>query len=116
MDKSTKPEVITKNLSKLVSVSKPGCIVASSNMMKAFRRLKWRYVIASVLLLALASTGLVYWKASRALRIATLEVRSAADLRFTVRNFNVAPAGGNFEWISAPAAFSGATVFKGKFY
>src|SRR6266852_7303270 len=112
MDKSTQPEVTTKNLSKFASAAKAGCIVAS-NMMKAFRRLKWRYVIASVLLLALASAGLVYWKASRALWNATQEVRLAEDLRFTVRN-HLAPAGGNFEWISAPAAFSGATVFKDK--
>ena len=116
MDKSTKPEVTTKNLSKIASATKAGCIVASSDMMKAFSRLKWRYVIASVLLLALASAGLVYWKATRALRIATREVQSSEDLRFTVRNLDLAPAGGNFEWISAPAAFSGATVFKDKFY
>lgn len=82
--------------------------------MKAFAGLKWRYVLASGLAIAVACVGLVHWQTSRALRVARQEVRSAGELGFTVRP--LAPVTGNFEWISAPASFSGAAVFKGQFF
>lgn len=82
--------------------------------MKSFSRLKWRYVIALGLLLATACIGIVYWQARRALRVATREVRSQADLRFTSEK--LVSVRSSFEWISAPAAFSGAAVYKGDFY
>ena len=82
--------------------------------MKNFLRRKWRYAVATVLLLALSSAGLVFWRAQRVLRMATLEVRSHEILRFSVRN--LVPVSSNFEWINAPGAFTGAAVFKGEFY
>ncbi|MGZ4875990.1 MAG: ligand-binding sensor domain-containing protein [Candidatus Angelobacter sp.] len=82
-------------------------------MKNLFRR-KWRYAVATVLLLALSSAGLVFWRAQRALRVATLEVRAQQTLRFSVRNLS--PVKSDFEWINAPEAFTGATVFKGEFY
>ncbi|MGZ4873187.1 MAG: ligand-binding sensor domain-containing protein [Candidatus Angelobacter sp.] len=82
-------------------------------MKNLFRR-KWRYAVATVLLLALSSAGLVFWRAQRALRVATLEVRAQQTLRFSVRNLS--PVKSDFEWINALEAFTGATVFKGEFY
>src|SRR5260370_24521190 len=82
--------------------------------MKPIARLKWRYVLASALAMAVACVGLVHWQTSRALRVARQEVLSAGELRFTVRP--VAPVTSNFEWTSAPASFSGAALFKGQFF
>ena len=94
------------------------CIFAGlshgSRAVKAFARLKWRYVVALALALAGGAVGLVYWQARSALRVATHDVRAQDDLRFTVAK--LAPVSSSFEWISAPAAFSGAAVFKGDFY
>ncbi len=82
--------------------------------MKSFVRLKWRYVVASVVLLALAGGTLVVWRTNRALKNATQEIRSSENLRFTVSS--LAPVSSNFSWISAPAAFTGAASFKGEFF
>jgi ligand-binding sensor domain-containing protein len=82
--------------------------------MKALRRLKWRHVLASGLVLALASAGLVYWQANRALRDAKQQVQQAANLRVSIRA--VTPIAGSFEWISAPASFTAATVFQGELF
>jgi ligand-binding sensor domain-containing protein len=82
--------------------------------MQAFGRLKWRYVITLALLLATGAVGGVYWQARRALNVATQEVRGQDDFRFTAEK--LVPVSSNFAWISAPAAFSGAIVYKGDFY
>jgi ligand-binding sensor domain-containing protein len=82
--------------------------------MKALRRLKWRHVLASGLVLALASAGLVYWQANRALRDAKQQVQEAGKLRVLIRP--VAPIADSFEWISAPASFTAATVFQGELF
>lgn len=82
--------------------------------MRAFSRLKWRYVVAIALVLALASAGYVYRQANRALQRAAREVRSSNETEVTRRK--LAPFAGGFEWISAPAAFSGAAVFQGDFW
>lgn len=103
-----------KNIFKLVSADKLRCIFSSSPKMKNFLRRKWRYAVATVLLLVLSSAGLVFWRAQHVLRMATLEVRSHEMLRFSVRNLS--PVTSNFEWINAPEAFTGAAVFKGEFY
>jgi Predicted periplasmic ligand-binding sensor domain len=103
-----------KNLAKLVSAGKLRCIFSSSSKMKNLLRRKWRYAVATVLLVALSSAGLVFWRAQRALRVATLEVRSQETLRFSVRNLS--PVKSDFKWINAPEAFTGASVFKGEFY
>ncbi|HSK43378.1 MAG TPA: hypothetical protein VLA83_05755, partial [Candidatus Binatia bacterium] len=82
--------------------------------MKNFLRRKWRYAVATLLLLVLSSAGLVFWRAQRILSLATLEVRSHEMLRISVRNLS--PVTSNFEWINAPEAFTGAAAFKGEFY
>jgi len=82
--------------------------------MRFFARLKWRYVVLSVLLLTLAGAGVTYWRASRALRSASQEIQAAENLRFIVRE--VSSVSSNFSWISAPAAFTGAAAFKSEFF
>src|SRR5690242_11999750 len=104
----------SKNIFNLVRLDGLRCIFSSSTKMKSFRRLKWRHAVATILLLALGSAGVVFWRAQRAFRVATLEVRAQESLRFSVRK--LAPVTSNFEWINAPEAFTGAAVFKGEFY
>ncbi len=113
METGRSPEK-SKKFFNVVRPDKLRCIFSSSAKMKAFRRLKWRYAVATVLLLSLGSAGMVFWRAQRALRVATLEVRSQESLRFSVRK--LVPVTSNFEWINAPEGFTGAAVFKGEFY
>jgi ligand-binding sensor domain-containing protein len=82
--------------------------------MKMFGRHRWRNVIAVSLTLVVASAAFVYWQTGRALRSAAVEVRSAGELGLSIRR--ISPVNSDFEWISAPAAFSGAAVFKGEFF
>jgi hypothetical protein len=91
-----------------------GCIFLPLPSMKLKARIKWRYLTASVFLLALAGAGLVYWRATQALRTASRELQSSENLRFTVRPLQ--PVSSNFSWISSPAAFTGAAAFKGEFF
>jgi ligand-binding sensor domain-containing protein len=79
--------------------------------MRGFSRLKWRYVVALALLLALCSIAYVHRQAERALRRATREVQTSAEMEVTVRKLLASTSA--FEWISAPASFSGITVFQG---
>jgi ligand-binding sensor domain-containing protein len=111
---SQTPKRESKNISKLVHADKLRCIFSSSTRMKVFPRLKWHYAIVAVLLLTLGSAGLVFWRAQRAFKTATVEVKSRETLRFSVRN--LVPAHSSFQWINAPEAFTGAAVFKGEFY
>jgi hypothetical protein len=104
----------SKNISKLGFSHKLRGIFSSSSKMKNLLRRKWRYAVVTVLLLGLSSAGLVFWRAQRALRVATIEVRLHDTLRFSVRN--VSPVRSDFEWINAPEAFTGGAVFKGEFY
>jgi hypothetical protein len=113
MRRNETPEQVTE-IRKLARACRLRCIFSRSTRMKVFLRLKWRYAVLAVVLLALGSTGLVFWRAQRAFRFATLEVQSHKSLRFSVRN--LAPANSNFEWIDAPETFSGAAVFRGEFY
>jgi ligand-binding sensor domain-containing protein len=113
MDTGAPPDE-TKNVSKLGLAGWLRCIFSCSTKMKAFARLKWRYAAGTLLLLAIGSAGTVFWRAHRALRIAALEVRSEKSLRFSIRQ--LAPVISNFEWISAPEAFTGGAVFNGEFY
>jgi ligand-binding sensor domain-containing protein len=82
--------------------------------MKIFRRLKWRWVVAVVLLLAMGGAGLVFWRAQQALRNAAVEVQLRESEPFSIRK--LAPVSSSFEWISAPESFTGAAFFKGEFY
>lgn len=111
---SNTAETKAKILSKLGLQDTLRCIVSFSAKMKILSRFKWRYAIAAVVLVALGSAGLVFWRAQRALRTATAEVHSQETLRFSIRNLT--PVSSSFEWINAPEAFTGATVFKGEFY
>jgi ligand-binding sensor domain-containing protein len=88
--------------------------VFARNAMSNFSRLKWRYVVAVGVLAAAASVAIVGWQANRALEHAAQDARSASELRFTTRQLTGSNT--SFEWISAPAAFSGGAVFNGKFY
>jgi hypothetical protein len=108
------PKRELKNISKLVHADKLGCIFSPSTRMKVFSRLKWRYVLVTVLLLTLGSAALVIWRAQRVLQNATIEVKSQQTLPFSVRS--LFPVNTSFEWINGPESFTGAAVFKGEFY
>lgn len=84
------------------------------NAMSIFSRLKWRYVVAVGVVLAAACVAIVAWQGNRVLRRAAQEVTSSSQVRFTVRQLASLKTG--FEWISAPAAYSGGTAFNGKLY
>src|SRR5260370_11398245 len=90
-----------------------GCIVALRSM-TTFPRLRWRHLLAGGLAVALASAAFVYWQANRALRSARQEIQEAGNLRVSIRP--VVPVTGSFEWISAPASFTTATVFKSELF
>ena len=111
MSKSDNPK--SKNPFMLVFLDRLRCIFSSSTKMKILP-VKWRYVVAIVLLLALGSAGLVFWRAQQALRIATSEVQSQETLPFSVRK--LVSLNSSFEWINAPEAFTGGAIFKGDFY
>jgi ligand-binding sensor domain-containing protein len=92
-------------------------VFSLSKRMRIFSRLKWRWVaiaVLAVLLLGLAGAGVIFWRAQRVLRSAAAEVQSRESLPFTVRKLS--PVSTNFEWISAPASFSGAAFFQGELY
>jgi ligand-binding sensor domain-containing protein len=92
-------------------------VFSLSKRMRIFPRLKWRWVavaVLAVLLLGLAGAGVIFWRAQRVLRSATAEVKSRESLPFTVRKLS--PVSSGFEWISAPASFSGAAFFQGELY
>lgn len=104
---------------KKVTVRELGAPLAASwifarNAMSTFSRLKWRYVVAVGVLLAAACVAFVAWQANRAVHQAGLDVKASSELRFTTRRLTGSNT--SFEWISAPAAFSGGAVFNGKFY
>ncbi len=77
--------------------------------MKAFSRLKWRYVVVAGVILAVCSVAIVWWQANQALRESAQAVSASGKLRFTVRQLGV--TGSGFEWVSAPASFSTGAVF-----
>src|ERR1700693_6360533 len=84
--------------------------------MRPSLKISWRRVIAAagsglVILLAVA----VGWRAHRALRTATQEVRSEREIRFTVQPLAEQPEP-IFEPISAPAVFFQAAQFHGDLY
>jgi ligand-binding sensor domain-containing protein len=78
-------------------------------------RKSWRAVAAGVLLIFVLFAGLVGWRASRALRVATQEVRSESEIRFTVRPLSE-PQEQDFETVSTPAVFLQAAQFLGDLY
>ena len=82
--------------------------------MRILRRLRWRWALAGVLLVALGSAGLVFWRAQQALRNAAVEVQARESEPFSIRK--LMPVSSSFEWISAPESFTGAAFFKGEFY
>jgi ligand-binding sensor domain-containing protein len=82
--------------------------------MKSFSRLKWRYVVIVGMVLAVAAVGLVQWQSNRALSRAAQELKGATELTFSANQ--LLPRRSGFEWISAPAVFSGGAIYKGDFY
>jgi hypothetical protein len=78
-------------------------------------RKSWRAVAAGVLLIFISLAGVVGWRASRALRVATQEVRSESEIRFTVRPYSE-PQEQDFETVSTPAVFLQAAQFFGDLY
>jgi ligand-binding sensor domain-containing protein len=77
-------------------------------------RNSWRAVAGGLLVFVLLA-GVVGWRASRALRIATQEVRSESEIRFTVRPLPE-PQEQDFETVSTPAVFLQAAQFLGDLY
>ena len=78
-------------------------------------RRSWRAVAAAVFCLLISLAWVVGWRASRALRSATEEVRSEGDIRFTARPLPE-PLEQDFESISTPAVFFQAARFLGDLY
>ena len=74
----------------------------------------WRLAAAAAGVLALA-VGIVGWRASRALRISSEEVRADREMRFVVRSLGT-PQNVNFELVSAPAVFLQAAHFQEHLY
>jgi len=71
--------------------------------------------LAAVGFLLISLAGVVGWRASRALRAATQEVRSEGEIRFTARTLPE-PQDQDFESISTPAVFFQAVRFLGDLY
>ena len=78
-------------------------------------RRSWRAVAAAVLCLPVLLAGVVGWRASRALRTATQEVRSEGEIRFTAQPLPETQEQ-DFESISTPAVFFQAARFLGDLY
>ncbi len=92
-------------------------IFSLSNKMKIFSRLKTRWAVLALLpvvLFALGSAGLVFWRAQRALRQAAADLKAQANEPFSIRKLSLVNS--DFESIAAPDAFSGAAFFNGDFY
>jgi ligand-binding sensor domain-containing protein len=71
--------------------------------------------VTALLFIFILLAGVVGWRASRALRVATQEVRSEGELRFTARPLPE-PQEPDFESISTPAVFFQAARFLGDLY
>jgi ligand-binding sensor domain-containing protein len=83
--------------------------------MRLSKRMSWGAVAATGAALLVLLGGLVGWRASRALRTASEEVRSEQEIHFTVRPFPGVQEQ-TFEPISAPAVFVQATQFQNDLY
>jgi ligand-binding sensor domain-containing protein len=89
-------------------------LVAVRELMGWSLRKSWRAVAAlSIILIVVA--GVVAWRASRALRAATEEVRTEWEIRFIARPLPE-PQEQDFESISTPAVFVQAARFLGDLY
>jgi ligand-binding sensor domain-containing protein len=75
----------------------------------------WRAAAAMVLCVLVLLAAVVGWRASRALRTATQEVRSEGEIRFTARPLPELQEQ-DFEPISTPAVFFQAARFLGDLY
>ena len=83
-------------------------------MRRRFRK-SWRAIAATGAALLILLAAVVGWRASRALRTATEEVRSEREIRFTVRSLPDQQEQ-VFESISPPAVFFQAAQFHGDLY
>ncbi len=83
--------------------------------MKRTSTVSVRGVVGVALLVVLATGAFVIWRASRALRSAAVDVRSANEIRFAIRPLAQA-ANTDFQVISAPAVFFQAARFQDHLY
>ncbi len=78
-------------------------------------RMSWRVVVAAGSAIVVLVVAVVAWRASRAVRTATQEVRSEREIRFTVRTLPE-PQEETFESITTPAVFVQAARFRNDLY
>src|SRR5271157_3767481 len=79
------------------------------------RRAHWWAIAAGGLTLLVLAVLFTWWRASRALRLSTEEVRSETNLSFLSRPWT-APAEAGFEVVSVPAVFTQAAQFQDRLY
>ncbi len=83
--------------------------------MGRLRRVSGRAVAVAVLAILSAAGAFVGWRASRALRLSSEEVRSKNEIRVLVRPLSI-PPGPGFEVFSAPAVYVQAARFQDHLY
>jgi ligand-binding sensor domain-containing protein len=78
---------------------------------------KWlaRTSVASAAALIALMVGFAGWRAKRALRLSTEEVQAERESRFDTRPFSP-PIGTGFEFVSAPAVFRQAALYRAHLY
>lgn len=72
-------------------------------------------VAIAAAILCLAAAGITAWQAHRAIRQASVAVNSEENFAVQVRTISLS-GDSRFEWLSAPAVFSGGAVFDGHVY
>ena len=97
---SSRNAILTRLLSRLPEVS-----VSDS----------WISTAVAIVAILVAAAAVVGWRATRAVRLSTEEVRSEGQIRFSVRPFRP-PTEVDFEQLSAPAVFLAAAQFQDQLY
>src|SRR5713226_2766011 len=80
-----------------------------------WRKLLVRASVAGTAALIALMVGSVAWRARRALRLSTEEVRAEGEIRIETHPF-APPVGVSFELVSAPAVFLQAARFQNHLY
>src|SRR5215472_731706 len=83
-------------------------------LMRFFTK-RWRVVMGTAGLVALAYAASAIWEATKATRDVRERLTSEAEVRFTVARLD-RPGPAGFEWISSPAVFRDARSFQGRLY
>ena len=97
---SSRNAILTRLLSRLPEVS-----VSDS----------WISTAVAIVAILVAAAAVVGWRATRAVRLSTEEVRSEGQIRFSARPFRP-PTEVDFEQLSAPAVFLAAAQFQDQLY